>query len=101
MMSERDYLSAWLKFRNRYRKYVVWLLAIVPIVYSFWHYWGTWQTFFGALAGHWLFWQAIFSFLYDKTIWPGGATLEDGHAVRGAAMVFSIAGYIAMFFYFF
>ncbi|MFQ3790212.1 hypothetical protein [Halomonas sp. A29] len=93
--------STWLKVRNRYRIYAVWLLAVVPVAYSFWHYWGVWSTFFGALAGHWLFWQAIVAYLYDKTIWPGGATPEAGNVVRGGVVAFAVTGYVVMFFYFF
>ncbi|WP_147273078.1 hypothetical protein [Billgrantia montanilacus] len=100
-MDSNNLDSAWLRTRNRYRGFVVWVLAIVPVVYSVWHYWGAWSTFFGALAGHWMFWQAIVAYLYDKTIWPGGATPEDGKAVRGGVMAFAVVGYMAMFFYFF
>lgn len=100
-MSNNTTDSAWLRIRDRYRIFVVWALAIVPVVYSIWHYWGVWTIFLGALAGHWLFWQAIVAYLYDKTIWPGGAALEDGVAVRRGVAAFAVAGYVTMFFYFF
>lgn len=100
-MSRQGCGCSWIRWRNRYRKYVSVVLAMAAATNAAMKFWGEWELFFGALIGHGLFWQLIVAFLYNKNmnVGGGGADLSDGPAARGIVITFAIIGYGAMFFF--
>jgi hypothetical protein len=72
------------------------MLAVINAVIRFW---GEWDYFYTALIGHFLFWQSIVAFLYDKNMNLGacGADFGDRAIARGIALTFSLIGYGVMF----
>lgn len=97
----KDGVDLWFRLRDRWRKYFILLLAFSAILNAVIRFWGEWEYFFGALIGHWIFWQAVKAYLYDRTIWLGlgGAAMEDGTGARILAAILAFTGYFAMFFF--
>lgn len=101
MMNNNDAYLVWIRWRNRYRLYVSIALATLAVINAVIRFWGgDWGYFYTALIGHFLFWQSIVAFLYDKymfMIGGGSVDLKDGAAARGMAITFAIIGYSLMF----
>lgn len=98
-MNNNDAYSVWIRWRNRYRLYVSIALAILAVINAVFRFWGDWVYFYTALIGHFLFWQSIVAYLYDRDMNLGGcgANYGDGFVVRVIAIVISIIGYSLMF----
>ncbi len=97
----KDGVELWFRLRDRWRKHFVLLLAFAAILNAVIRFWGEWEYFFGALLGHYFFWQALQAFFYDRTMFfgPGSASMEDGAGARVFAAILAFTGYFAMFFF--
>ena len=98
-MNKKNIYPVWIRWRNYCRLYISIVLAVLAVINAVIRFWGDWGYFYGALICHWLFWQSIVAFLYDKNmnIGGGGADLSDGSVARGMAITFSLIGYGVMF----
>lgn len=97
----KDNLSGWTRVKVRVRLGVAIGLGVTPTVLACLLLWGDWKNFYGALVGHYLFWQAIVAFLYDKTIWPGGFEIDCNPCLRAGVAAMYLLCYLLTSIYFF